>query len=58
VRTPTSEPRFPFPVPNSWFIVDEARDLLPGELKAFKVFGNDVVLFRGEDGKPYMVDAC
>jgi nitrite reductase/ring-hydroxylating ferredoxin subunit len=57
VRTATTEPRFPFPVPNGWFIVAEARDLAPGESKAFKVFGTDVVLFRGDDGAPHMVDA-
>jgi nitrite reductase/ring-hydroxylating ferredoxin subunit len=57
VRTPTSEPRFPFPVPNGWFIVAEARDLMPGALTSMRVFGSDVVLFRGEDGAPYMVDA-
>jgi phenylpropionate dioxygenase-like ring-hydroxylating dioxygenase large terminal subunit len=57
VRTPGAEPRFPFPVPNGWFIVSEASALLPGEVKAFHVFGTDVVLYRGEDGAPRMVDA-
>ena len=57
VRSQTAEPRFPFPVPNGWFIVAEARDLVPGEHCTFKVFGTDVVLFRGADGAPYMVDA-
>ena len=57
VRSATAEPRFPFPVPNGWFIVAEARDLTPGEMKAFHLFGSDVVLFRGDDGAPYMVDA-
>ena len=57
VRSATREPRFPFPVPNGWFIVAEARDLTPGEVRTFKVFGTDVVLFRGDDGAPHMVDA-
>jgi len=57
VRTPTNEPRFPFPVPNGWFVVSEARALAPGDVQAFKVFGTDVVLFRGEDGAPHMIDA-
>jgi len=57
VRTPSREPRFPFPVPNGWFVVEESRELLPGETKAFQVFGTDVVLFRGEDGQPRMVEA-
>jgi nitrite reductase/ring-hydroxylating ferredoxin subunit len=57
VRSPRAEPRFPFPVPNGWFIVAEARDLDPGEMRTFKVFGEDVVLFRRDDGAPHMVDA-
>jgi hypothetical protein len=57
VRTPTIEPRFPFPVPNGWFVVAQARDLAPGETRSFRVFGNDVVLFRGQDGAPHMIDA-
>jgi phenylpropionate dioxygenase-like ring-hydroxylating dioxygenase large terminal subunit len=57
VRSDTLEPRFPFPVPNGWFIVGEASALLPGETKAFKVFGTDVVLYRGDDGSPRMVEA-
>ena len=35
----------------------EARDLTPGEVRTFHVFGRDVVLFRGDDGAPHMVDA-
>ncbi len=57
VRSAQDGPRFPFPVPNGWFVVCEARELLPGELKTFKVFGTDVVLYRGEDGIPRMVEA-
>ena len=51
------EKRFPFPVPNGWFVVAEARDLDPGQTMAFHVFGKDVVLFRTESGEPRMVDA-
>lgn len=57
VRTPTKEPRFPFPVPNGWFIVAESRHLAPGETSTLHVFGRDVVLYRGDDGVPRMVDA-
>jgi nitrite reductase/ring-hydroxylating ferredoxin subunit len=57
VRSPRAEPRFPFPVPNGWFVVAEARDLEPGEMRTFKVFGEDLVLFRGDEGAPHMVDA-
>jgi nitrite reductase/ring-hydroxylating ferredoxin subunit len=57
VRSPRAEPRFPFPVPNGWFVVAEARDVLPGATAAFKVFGTDVVLFRDELGHPHLLDA-
>jgi nitrite reductase/ring-hydroxylating ferredoxin subunit len=57
IRSATSEPRFPFPVPNGWFVVAEARDLSPGEMRALHVFGTDVVLFRSDDGTPHMVEA-
>lgn len=57
VRTPTNEPRFPFPVPNGWFIVAEARQLDPGQHLVLRVFDSDVVLFRGTDGVPHLVDA-
>ena len=58
VRTQTpGEKRFPFPVPDGWFVVAEGRDLDPGETIALHVFGKDVVLFRTESGEPRMVDA-
>ncbi|MDH4170900.1 MAG: Rieske (2Fe-2S) protein [Acidimicrobiia bacterium] len=57
VRTPTSEPRFPFPVPDGWFVVAEARNLAPGETTTMHVFGEDVVLYRTDHGEPRMVDA-
>ena len=49
--------RFPFPVPNGWFIVAEARDLLPGEVRSLYLFGRDLVLYRTAGGEPRMVDA-
>jgi nitrite reductase/ring-hydroxylating ferredoxin subunit len=49
--------RFPFPVPNGWFIVAEAKDLLPGEVRSLYLFGRDVVLYRTAGGEPRMVDA-
>jgi phenylpropionate dioxygenase-like ring-hydroxylating dioxygenase large terminal subunit len=58
VRTPVpGRARFPFPVPDGWFVVAEARDLDPGQTMALHVFGTDVVLFRTADGEPRMVDA-
>lgn len=52
-----SKPRFPFPVPNGWFVVAESSGLAPGEHRNLYVFGTDVVLFRGDDGAPALVDA-
>jgi nitrite reductase/ring-hydroxylating ferredoxin subunit len=49
--------RFPFPVPNGWFVVAEAADLGPGEVRALFYFGRDLVLYRTEDGAPRVVDA-
>ncbi|ONH49684.1 (2Fe-2S)-binding protein [Frankia sp. CcI49] len=50
-------PRFPFPVPNGWFIVARADEIQPGGTKPLFYFGKDLVLFRGADGTPYLVDA-
>jgi phenylpropionate dioxygenase-like ring-hydroxylating dioxygenase large terminal subunit len=49
--------RFPFPVPNGWFVVAESRELAPGEVKSLYAFGRDLVLFRTETGEPRMIDA-
>jgi phenylpropionate dioxygenase-like ring-hydroxylating dioxygenase large terminal subunit len=57
VRTATRERRFPFPVPNGWFIVSESRALEPGDIMPLHVFGRDVVLYRGSDGAARLVDA-
>ncbi|HZJ27660.1 MAG TPA: Rieske 2Fe-2S domain-containing protein [Acidimicrobiia bacterium] len=57
VRTPTNEPRFPFPIPNGWFVVAEGRSLDPGQVTSQHVFGRDVVLYRADDGAPHMIDA-
>jgi nitrite reductase/ring-hydroxylating ferredoxin subunit len=51
------EPRYPFPVPNGWFIVAEADDLGPGEVRPLFYFDRDLVLYRTEDGTPRVMDA-
>ena len=55
--TRPGEKRFPFPVPDGWFVVAESRDLDPGQTVATHVFGNDVVIFRTASGEARMVDA-
>ena len=44
------ERRYPFPVPNGWFVVAEAADLAPGEVRALHYFDRDLVLYRTADG--------
>jgi phenylpropionate dioxygenase-like ring-hydroxylating dioxygenase large terminal subunit len=50
-------PRYPFPVPNGWFIVSESSELTLGEVRPLHYFDRDLVLFRGEDGTPRVLDA-
>ncbi len=45
------------PFPNGWFAVAHADSLAPGELREVHYLGRDLVLYRGEDGKPRVVDA-
>jgi nitrite reductase/ring-hydroxylating ferredoxin subunit len=50
-------PRFPFPVPNGWFIVARSDELAVGEVQALYAFARDLVLFRTESGAPRLLDA-
>lgn len=49
--------RFPFPVPNGWFVVGESRDLAVGDIQSLYAFGRDLVLFRTESGQAQLMDA-
>jgi nitrite reductase/ring-hydroxylating ferredoxin subunit len=51
------EPRFPFPVPNGWFVVAQSSELGPGDVAPLHYFGRDLVLFRTESGAPRLLDA-
>jgi nitrite reductase/ring-hydroxylating ferredoxin subunit len=51
------ERRYPFPVPNGWFIVAESSELGPGDVRALYYFGKDLVLYRTESGAPRVMDA-
>jgi phenylpropionate dioxygenase-like ring-hydroxylating dioxygenase large terminal subunit len=60
VRVRSVEHRFPFPIPNGWFVVAagaEAADLHPGDVRALHLFGRDLVLFRTATGDARLVDA-
>ncbi len=43
--------------PKGWFRVADSADLAPGQIKAVHYFGQDLVLFRGEDGRAHLLDA-
>jgi 3-ketosteroid 9alpha-monooxygenase subunit A len=49
--------RFPFGIPNSWFLVAYSDDLPPGGVQALRYLGQEMVLFRGEDGRAHVLDA-
>jgi nitrite reductase/ring-hydroxylating ferredoxin subunit len=49
--------RYPFPVPNGWFVVAEARELAPGDVRPLYCFGRDLVLYRTTDGVARLMDA-
>ncbi len=51
------EPRYPYPVPNGWFVVAEAADLVPGDVRALHYFDRDLVLYRAAGGAPRLLDA-
>ena len=43
-------PRFPFPIPNGWFIVAASGDVATGAVQPLHYFGRDLVLFRTQSG--------
>jgi nitrite reductase/ring-hydroxylating ferredoxin subunit/putative sterol carrier protein len=44
-------PRFPFPsFPRGWFVVAFSSDVAAGQVKTVHYFGQDIVLFRGQNG--------
>jgi phenylpropionate dioxygenase-like ring-hydroxylating dioxygenase large terminal subunit len=57
VRVRTVGNRFPFPIPNGWFVVAISDQLGAGHVRALHYFGRDLVLYRTTDGVPRLVDA-
>ena len=55
VRTVTD--RFPFPIPNGWFVVTTSDELAAGEVRALHYFGRDLALHRTESGEARLTDA-
>jgi phenylpropionate dioxygenase-like ring-hydroxylating dioxygenase large terminal subunit len=44
------------PVPNGWFAVAYSRDLVPGDVRTIRYFGEEMVLFRTRSGKARVLD--
>jgi nitrite reductase/ring-hydroxylating ferredoxin subunit len=42
----STESRFPFPIPNGWFVVAYSHELQPGDVKPVYFFGRELVVFR------------
>ena len=45
------------PYPYGWFMACYSDELAIGEVKPLQYFGRDLVLWRGEDGQPRLIDA-
>src|SRR5438045_4014627 len=43
--------------PRGWFAVCFSADLAPGATRAVRYFGQDLVVYRGEDGVARVLDA-
>lgn len=49
--------RFPFGIPNSWYVVGYSEDLAAGDVKKLHYLDRELVLFRGESGAACVLDA-
>lgn len=49
--------RFPMPLPFGWFGIAWSDELKPGESKAKKFFGQELVFFRTEGGQAVLMEA-
>lgn len=50
--------RYPMvPFPEGWFRIAWSHELAEREVKPLRWFGRDLVLYRGESGKPHLLDA-
>jgi 3-ketosteroid 9alpha-monooxygenase subunit A len=49
--------RYTYPMPFGWYQVSYSKDIQPGQSKPLKYFGQDLVLFRGEEGDVQVLDA-
>ncbi|TXS96158.1 Rieske 2Fe-2S domain-containing protein [Parahaliea maris] len=49
--------RYKYPIPYGWYQVAYSKDLAPGESRPLRYFGEDLVIFRGEEGAVQVLDA-
>jgi 3-ketosteroid 9alpha-monooxygenase subunit A len=55
---PSAEARgIDLPYPFGWYVMCYSQDLAVGEVKPLHYFGRELALWRGEDGRPRMLDA-
>ncbi len=50
-------PRFPFPIPNGWFIVASSEAVAVGDVLPVYYFGRDLIVFRTATGAPRVTGA-
>eukprot|EP00128_Syssomonas_multiformis_P011267 Colp12_sorted_trinity150504_noHs@15656 len=56
IRTKKIAKDYPPPFPNGWFNLCLSRELAKGEVRDVSCLGMHLVLFRGYDGKAYVMD--
>lgn len=56
-RPNADERNLPHEYPFGWFVVDYSDELAVGEVKSIRYFGQELAMWRGEDGKPRVIDA-
>ena len=49
--------RVPLPLPVGWYCVAEEAELAGGAVRRLRAFGQELVLWRGEDGEPHLFEA-
>ena len=49
--------RFPFGIPNSWYVLAYSEEVPRGEVVALDYLGRRMVAFRGESGEVSVLDA-
>lgn len=52
-----STSRFPMPIPFGWFIVAYSDEIEKGQAVSVRYFGEELAIFRGEDGKARVLEA-